>query len=580
MAASEQAAPGFNFSGNIMKRLKILIKAIIFTSLMALVLLGTNKILEYKDYVGNNDWPTTATYRQFYRMKKDSIDVLFLGSSVCVNCFNPQILYDEYGIRSYNLGSEQQSVLLSRYWLEEALRSQSPKTVVLETQFLFPRHAETPVNTQESFVRKCLDPMHYSSVKAAAINEVCSLDPAQTTLQSKLSYYLTNLRYHDRWENMTEADFTPGLVSHEELKGYSALLNLPAKTDTYTPFVPSDSEALEAMMPQMQDSLVKISSLCRERGIQLILVSVPTVDKMSDGVNNTLKQFAAQEGIPYFNFASEEWYAQLGADPSTDICTDHANIWGSAKISRLMGSILSGSISNAATIVPDAAVDVSGATAADTDAATIVPDAAVDVSGVTVANTDAEAIISDAATVIPVPSVQDSQWDDTDAYYQHLLKKAELLRIQDVDEYLDALVGEDYSVLISVLDDAAGGIRPSTAARLQAMGCTFDLSQLPYCSYYAVIQPGDVIQENASGTEVIAFSGRIDHRTVPYVISSGGRNAGDNTSILIAGKEQSMALPGLNIVVYDNELNRVADSVNFSTNSPDAQEAVRKRDLQ
>lgn len=523
-----------------MKRLRILIRAILFTSLMVLVLLGTNKILEYKDYAGNNDWPTTATYRQFYRMQPDSIDVLFLGSSVCVNCFNPQVIYDEYGIRSYNLGSEQQSVLLSRYWLEEALRSQSPKTVVLETQFLFPRHAETPVNTQESFVRKCLDPMHYSPVKAAAINEVCSLDPAQSSLQSKLSYYLTNLRFHNRWENMTEADFSPGIVSHEELKGYSALLSLPSATDAYTPFVPSDPQALEAMMPQMQNSLAEISSICREKGIQLILVSVPTADKMSDSVNNTLTQFAAQEGIPYFNFASEEWYAQLGADPATDICTDHANIWGGAKISRLMGEILSGRFAEA-----------SGA-----------------ISSVS------------ASAVIPVASVQDSQWADTDAYYQHLLKKADLALIQDVDEYLDALTGEDYSILISVLGDAAGGIRPSTVERLQAMGCTFDLSQLPGCSYYAVIQPDDIVQENASGTEIIAFSGRIDHRATPYVISSGGRNAGDNTSILIAGKEQSMALPGLNIVVYDNELNRVLDSVNFSTNSPDAQEAVRKRDLQ
>lgn len=96
-----------------------------------LVALTVNRILIPKCYY-DDSWPTTSTYQGFYQMEKDSVDVLFLGSSCAAAGLNPQEFYDSYGIRSYNLGCEGQSLLTSYYWLEEALRFQSPKVVVLE----------------------------------------------------------------------------------------------------------------------------------------------------------------------------------------------------------------------------------------------------------------------------------------------------------------------------------------------------------------------------------------------------------------------------------------------------------------
>lgn len=65
-------------------------------------------------------------------MQKDTVDVLFLGSSHGVTSFLPQELYNQYGITGYNLGCEQQGMVTSYYWLKEALRYQSPKAVVLD----------------------------------------------------------------------------------------------------------------------------------------------------------------------------------------------------------------------------------------------------------------------------------------------------------------------------------------------------------------------------------------------------------------------------------------------------------------
>ena len=56
----------------------------------------------------DTDWPTTTTFAGFYDLDKDSVDVLFLGSSHGVTSFCPQEVYNQYGITSYNLSSDQQ----------------------------------------------------------------------------------------------------------------------------------------------------------------------------------------------------------------------------------------------------------------------------------------------------------------------------------------------------------------------------------------------------------------------------------------------------------------------------------------
>ncbi|MBQ4304600.1 MAG: hypothetical protein II774_08940, partial [Lachnospiraceae bacterium] len=70
-----------------------------------------------------------AMYHDFYSMEENTVDVIFLGSSHCYSAFCPQYLYNEYGIRSYNLGSSQQCMTVAYYWLKEALQTQSPRVV-------------------------------------------------------------------------------------------------------------------------------------------------------------------------------------------------------------------------------------------------------------------------------------------------------------------------------------------------------------------------------------------------------------------------------------------------------------------
>ncbi len=187
-----------------MKRtLCFLLRCLVFAILLCLVLSRINRTLEPKYYLHGYYWPTTPTYTQFYDMERDSLDVLFLGSSVAQNEFIPQLLYNEFGIRACNLSSERQSPVISYYWLKEALNRQSPKLVVLETLFLQNRYPDDPLNSSVYLARKALDPMRWSSVKLEAVHDLC----ARYRNQRELSYFLTNIQYHKRWPELKADDF-------------------------------------------------------------------------------------------------------------------------------------------------------------------------------------------------------------------------------------------------------------------------------------------------------------------------------------------------------------------------------------
>ncbi len=65
--------------------------------------------------------------------KKNTTDVLFLGPSRIGLGISSDTLWEEYGIAGYVLWGSAQPLWNSYYLLIEALKTQSPKAVVLET---------------------------------------------------------------------------------------------------------------------------------------------------------------------------------------------------------------------------------------------------------------------------------------------------------------------------------------------------------------------------------------------------------------------------------------------------------------
>lgn len=368
------------------EQIKNIFKCVLFLLILLCSLTAINKVLVPKYILKNSTWPTTSSYRQFYKMEPNSIDVLFFGSSVCVNAFIPQEIYNDYGIRSYNLGSEQQSIFLSYYWLKEALRSQKPQVVVLDTKFMWDLHPENPINTTEGLTRKCLDPMHYSDVKKEAVHNLCELDETQ----SELSYYFTNIRFHSRWSELAEYDIDSEMVDTSELKGFAPTTdNGP---EAYTTYEQNDAEITMEFPKVMQEYLDKTVDLCKENGITLILVSLPG-NEMNDAANNTYTAYAHEKGIDYYNLCNTSYYNQIGAVLPEESVISHENIWGAIKTSKFIGGLLSEKYA--------------------------------------------------------VNSVTDDQYEQTKSFYEEVITSSNLVRITSPVDYLEAINNPNYMVFMA-----------------------------------------------------------------------------------------------------------------------------------
>lgn len=318
-----------------MKNKTFFIKSAAFILVLLICILRINAILLPK-FTSADGWPTTSTFLKFYDLEKNSVDVLFLGSSHMVAAMNPVQLYDDYGISGYNLGSEQQNLFVSYYWLKEALKYQNPKVVVLDCYFL-ERVSFQPFNSEESFIRKAFDYMRWSEVKCEAVHELCKVDQEQ----SELSYYLTNIRFHSRWMSLSEGDFASRteVMNYDGLKGYKVLTDCYGEED-YEPIVEGQDNSMGETVDMMHVYLDKIVDLCRQNNIELILIKTPY--KYEDaGMHNAISAYAKENDVPFYDFNEKGLYEVVGYDFAEDNCeASHVNAKGAAKLTDFIGKLL------------------------------------------------------------------------------------------------------------------------------------------------------------------------------------------------------------------------------------------------
>lgn len=451
-------------------------------------------------YYYNDMWPVTSTYQGFYQMEEGTIDVLFLGSSHAASAFDVQRLYNKYGITAYNLGCEEQNLLVSYYWLKEALRFQSPEAVILDLYTLFEFNADDPLNTSESHTRKAMDYMKWSSVKADAVGDICEIDENQT----RNSYYFPNIRFHTRWSDLSEGDFTDDLSSHFELKGFCPFTG-SSQDMGYKPFQEGETLETTETVEVMQEYLNRIIELCSAEGIGLILVKTP-VATYDVGRYYTSREIAKESQLAYYDFNNDRLYDQIGFEFATDMCdSEHLSISGAEKVTDFLG----------------------------------------------------ERLIAEYG----LEARNDPQWEETKDFYEMMLKGYEMVQAEDIYTYLDLINQERYSIFLSIKERSQQVLDGKTGDLIKDLGFAFPFDVQQDTSYLAV-RSGDEIYEE-TGCEMLKYHGTIRDGAVTLEMISAGADYGNISSIVIDGIEYSQNQKGLNIVVYDNLLKKIVHSTSF-----------------
>lgn len=258
-------------------------------------------------------------------------DVIFIGDCEVYESLIPAVLWEEYGISSYVRGSAQQLVWQSYYILEETLRYEKPKAVVFNVLAL---KYGTPQS--EAFNRMTLDGMKWSSSKWNAI------EASKTEEENTLDYIFPFLRFHSRITDLGVEDFRYAFsdapsVSHS---GYLMQTGVVPMTGEMIEGRPLSSYILPETAMAYLDSM---RELCRESGVELILMKAPTNSWgywWYDEWEEQIVAYAEEHALTYYNFIPLA--DEIGLDWTKDTYDEgvHLNVYGAEKLSSYFGELL------------------------------------------------------------------------------------------------------------------------------------------------------------------------------------------------------------------------------------------------
>ena len=297
-----------------------MIHALQFTAFLlvfALLFSFVSGILRNKQY---------NTTRVLYDEPKNSVDVLFMGSSHMLNGVSPMDLWAKQGIVSLNYSQNGQVIPVTYYALQEALRYQSPKLVVLD---IYKVVQDSLIDSKAS-LHFTLDNMTFGLPKLRAIFDLL---PAE----ERAEYLVDLLAYHSRWSELTEADLHPKNTFE---KGAEALFSTVDRSG-FEVLPPTETAPPVAVALEY---LEKIIDLCREEGFDLLMIATPFTTPEVDDLNrqqvvNAMAAYAAERNIPFLNLMHE--LDAMGFSFATDMADMyHVNLDGMRKVTDYLGDYL------------------------------------------------------------------------------------------------------------------------------------------------------------------------------------------------------------------------------------------------
>lgn len=313
-----------------MKHIRILRRRILRFTVSAIVicllLFLLQRLLMPKYSVGTQDGAMIAEYYN----DAPKHNLVIIGDSEMYENISPLVLWENYGINCYIRGSAQQLIWQSYYLLEDTLRYETPEAVIINITSM--QYGEPQ---RESYNRMTLEGMRWSTSKVKAIFA------SMTEEESFWDYVFPLLRYHSRWNDLTEDDFR--LMFSEEkvsLNGYMMQVGVkPAEN------VPEGRPLADYMFSDVSyQYLDKITKLCKEHDVELILMKSPSLyPYWYEEWDAQMKTYADEHEIRYLNCVNND---EIGLNFQTDTFDGglHLNVAGAEIYSNFLGRWLQSEI--------------------------------------------------------------------------------------------------------------------------------------------------------------------------------------------------------------------------------------------
>jgi hypothetical protein len=297
-----------------------ILKVFLFIVILGLIATYLEKLLILK-----GDYSKRIT--NYYEQKNNTLDIVNIGTSHIQNTINPAILWNEYGITSYDLSGPTQPIWISYYYMVEALKTQKPKLIIIDTYGIIYAN-ETNNEIKEGNIRNNIDNMNFSMNKFRAIED--SIES-----EDRPSYMVNLMKYHTRWKEIKEHDFSLK-IGRNVFKGY--LIGFTIKENTRRDV--SNIIEMTAVNNKNEEYLHKLINLAKEKNIELLFVSAPyPITENEQKIANSVYNILEEENISYidYNLLYDELNLDFGKD-FRDI--SHLNSYGAIKVTNHLGNYI------------------------------------------------------------------------------------------------------------------------------------------------------------------------------------------------------------------------------------------------
>lgn len=268
---------------------------------------------EYRNAAGKNKinaW-SKQRFEDFYALEKNSLDLLFIGSSHSYCTFDPENFDSVMGVKSFQLGMPLQHPDSTYYTLLEALNYQKPETVVMELYWDV-MNADFEVKQVETLFQV----LDNDTLKKAYIDSF--------PLNEKVKYFITPIRFQQDFLAYKNSV----LLKHiKDSFGLSPTVRqntgeeyYRSKGYIYCDYVMSPEEHDEVLrsggydgrrweLSSVQKNYIKkIAELCADEGLNLIFVTAPVSNVLFqsmehyDRIHNEIASLAEELGVEYLDF--------------------------------------------------------------------------------------------------------------------------------------------------------------------------------------------------------------------------------------------------------------------------------------
>lgn len=228
----------------------------------------------------------------FQDEQKNSMDYLFVGDSLSWAGYNPVLYEKDTGYKGFNLSTSGQAPVDSYFFVKNALKTQKPKVLVLETHGFF---------NNNYFVK----------------DTFLSIFP--------IFNYHAMYRFDLKAEGKSNLGFNWTEAKQAYVGGNSYSHSLKRK-------ILGDHLSTEF--------LTKIKDLCDKHGIRLILCSTPTKINWCQEEHDLVKKWTSENKITYYDFNLIDQQIGLDWNKDTRDAGDHLNSFGEEKLRRYFAPIL------------------------------------------------------------------------------------------------------------------------------------------------------------------------------------------------------------------------------------------------